>query len=146
MSHFAKVKDGIVVDVIVAEQDFIDSLPSEDGVSWIQTSYNTYGGKHYDPETNEEDGGEALRKNYATIDGEYDADRDAFIPPRPFASWNLVEETCLWAPPIQCPSLTDEQYESGMSYIWDEDEYQNDTNDPKTEGWVLFDPDDEMRG
>lgn len=110
MSHFAQIEDGIVVNVIVAEQDFIDTL---DG-TWVQTSYNTFGGVHYSPETGEPDGGVALRKNYASIGYSYDADKDAFIPPQPFPSWSLVEETCLWKPPVDVPS-------DGNAYDWDED-------------------------
>ena len=134
MSHFAKVIDGVVDQVIVAEQDFIDTLTDAD--MWVQTSYNTRGGKHYDPETNEEDDGTPLRKNYAGIGYTYDADRDAFIPPRPFASWNLNEETCLWESPVAQPELSDADREAGKYYIWDEDTYQADN----TIGWILIDP------
>ena len=84
MAHFAKVINNIVVKVIVAEQDFIDALPDKD--FWVQTSYNTYGGKHYDPETREEDDKPPLRKNYAGIGFRYDAELDAFIPPTPYPS------------------------------------------------------------
>ena len=88
MSHFAKVCDGKVVQVIVAEQEFfitfIDTSPGE----WIQTSYNTVGGQH--PE------GRPLRKNFAGIGFTYDAGRDAFIPPKPEGDYVLNEDTCLW--------------------------------------------------
>jgi hypothetical protein len=131
MSHFAKVEDGIVTQVIVAEQDFIDGLTDAD--SWVQTSYNTRGGKHYDPETREEDGGTALRKNYAGIGYTYDADRDAFIPPQPYPSWTLIESTCLWECPIEMPVPTDEEEAAGQYYIWDEEAHQADN----TQGWVL---------
>ena len=104
MSHFAQVNEqSIVEQVIVAEQDFIDMLPNAS--SWIQTSYNTYAGQH--PE------GRPLRKNYAGIGFTYDADRDAFIPPRPFASWVLNETTCLWDAPVAYPT-------DGKEYRWDE--------------------------
>ena len=103
MSHFAQVENGIVTQVIVAEQDVIDS--GLFGTGWIQTSYNTHGGQH--PE------GRPLRKNYAGIGYTYDAQRDAFIPPKPFASWNLNEQTCLWDAPIPYPV-------DGKSYYWDE--------------------------
>lgn len=90
MAHFAKVEDGIVTQVIVAEQDVIDSGLFGDG--WVQTSYNTFGGQH--PE------GRPLRKNFAGIGYTYDADRDAFIPPRPEGDgWILNEDTCLWEQP-----------------------------------------------
>jgi hypothetical protein len=76
MSHFAEIKDGIVTQVIVAEQDFIDTLDNPG--KWIKTSYNTRGGKHYDPETGEEDSQVALRKNYAGAGDIYDSVKDAF--------------------------------------------------------------------
>lgn len=89
MSHFAKVLDGVVVQVIVAEPEFfatfVDTSPGE----WIQTSYNTYGGQH-------KLGGTPLRKNYAGIGYTYDRERDAFIPPKPEGNFVLDEETCLW--------------------------------------------------
>ena len=132
MAHFARINaQGLVAAVIVAEQDFIDSLENAD--SWVQTSYNTRGGKHYDPETGLEDDGTPLRKNYAGIGFKYDPDRDAFIPPRPFASWSLNEDTCLWDCPIDLPDLTDSQIQAGQYYIWDEDTYQADN----TQGWIL---------
>jgi hypothetical protein len=105
MAHFAKVDDGIVTKVIVAEQDVIDSGLLGDSSSWVQTSYNTHGGQH--PE------GRPLRKNYAGIGFTYDIKRDAFIPPQTFPSWALNEETCLWDAPIPKP-------EDGGPYRWDE--------------------------
>jgi len=115
MSHFAKVVDEIVTSVIVAEQDHIDTL--EDPSSWIQTSYNTRGGKHYAPNSHDEDGGVALRKNYAGIGYIYDETRDAFIPPQPYNSWLLDEDTCQWDAPVPQPALG----EDGKIHIWDED-------------------------
>ena len=97
MSHFAKVENGIVVQVIKAEQDFIDTQQG----TWVQTSYNTRGGVHYSPETGEPDGGVALRKNYASIGYTYDSDRDAFIAPQPADDYTLDEETCTWQPPSE---------------------------------------------
>jgi hypothetical protein len=132
MAHFARVNaQGIVTQVIVAEQDFIDGLTDAD--SWVQTSYNTRGGVHYGQD-GQPDGGTALRKNFAGIGFKYDSDRDAFIPPRPFASWNLVEETCWWESPIPMPELTQEQIDAASYYMWDEDTYQADN----TQGWVLI--------
>lgn len=113
MSHFAKVVDGLVTEVIVAEQDFINALP--DSSSWIQTSYNTRRGKHYAPNSWEEDGGVALRKNYAGIGFSYDSTRDAFIPPKPFPSWIFNESTCDWDSPVPYPSDSEDQ-----QYYWDE--------------------------
>lgn len=112
MSHFALVIDGIVENVIVAEQDFIDTLPNKD--HWIQTSYNTVGGLHYDPETGVPDGKPALRKNFAVVGGTYNPILDAFIPPKDYESWTLNTDTCLWEPPIACPD--DEN-----TYLWNED-------------------------
>lgn len=115
MSHFAKVEDGIVTQVIVAEQDFIDSGAMGDANNWIQTSYNTRGGVHYAPNSNTADGGVALRKNYAGKGYTYDKTRDAFIPPQPlqFPSWELNEDTCQWDSPIPYP-------DDGKEYRWDE--------------------------
>jgi len=101
--HFAKVENGIVTQVIVAEQDVIDS--GLFGTGWVQTSYNTHGGQH--PE------GRPLRKNYAGIGYTYDLGRDAFIPPKPYASWTLNETTCLWDAPTPMPM-------DDKLYTWDE--------------------------
>lgn len=106
MSHFAKVIDGIVTEVLVIEQDVIDTGLFGDPTLWVQTSYNTYGGQH--PE------GRPLRKNYAGIGYTYDAVRDAFIAPQPFASWLLDEDTCLWNAPVAYPN-------DGKPYAWNED-------------------------
>jgi len=107
MGHFAKVVDGKVTQVIVAEpeffQTFVDSSPGE----WIQTSYNTYGGEH-------KLGGTPLRKNYAGVGFTYDRTLDAFIPPKPFDSWTLNEDTCLWQAPVPMP-------DDGKIYVWNEE-------------------------
>ena len=112
MSHFAQVKDNIVQTVIKAEQDFINILP--DAQDWIQCSYNTKGGKHYDPITLKEDSNPPLRKNYPGIGYIYDSQRDAFYAPQPFPSWILDEETCYWKPPIPPP-------EPRGRYAWNQD-------------------------
>lgn len=112
MSHYANIDEkNIVTQVIVAEQDFIDALNGE----WIQTSYNTISGIHYNAETGlpSEDQSKALRKNYAGIGYTYDRERDAFIPPKPFESWLLNEDTCLWESPVPYPS-------DGLLYSWNE--------------------------
>lgn len=114
MAHFAKVQDGIVTQVIVAEPEFFDTFVDSSPGEWIQTSYNTRGGVHYAPDSNEPDGGVALRKNYAGIGFTYDKDRDAFIPPQPYASWTLNEESCLWEAPVPMPA-------DGNPYIWNEE-------------------------
>ena len=107
MSHFAKIENNIVTEVIVAEQDFIDTIDGQ----WVQTSYNTRGGVHYTTTTTLSgdkkitkkvpDGGVPLRKNYAGIGFTYDPVRDAFIPPCPGDGYILNEETCLWEKPKQ---------------------------------------------
>ena len=114
MSHFAEVdKDGNVLRVIVAEQDFIDSGAVGDSSNWIQTSYNTRGGIHYTPNSNEPDSGIALSKNYAGGGYTYDKVRDAFIPPKKYPSMVLNEDTCLWDYPTPYP-------DDGKRYDWDE--------------------------
>ncbi len=120
MSHFAKVVDEILEQVIVAEQDFIDTLP--DSSAWVQTSYNTRGGKHYAPDSNDEDGGVALRKNYAGPGYTYDTTRDAFYAPQPYPSWLLDEDTCYWDAPVPHPNkdATEENPGDGKLYEWDE--------------------------
>lgn len=106
MAHFAKVENGNVVNVIVAEQDFIDSGAVGDPSLWIQTSYNTFGGKHPN--------GTPLRKNFAGQNFTYDPIRDAFIPPKKYPSWTLDEESCLWVSPIPMP-------DDDNIYVWDEE-------------------------
>ena len=109
MSHFAKVENGIVTQVIVAEQDVINTGMFGAPDSWIQTSYNTYGGEH-------KLGGSPLRKNYAGIGYTYDPIRDAFYAPTPYPSWVLNETSCLWEPPVPMPDPIE-----GYVYIWDEE-------------------------
>jgi hypothetical protein len=106
MGHFAKVVNGVVEQVIVADPEFFDTFIDSSPGKWIQTSYNTQGGDHVL-------GGTPLRKNYACIGFTYDEERDAFIPPKIYSSWILDEETCLWNPPIGAP-------EDGNRYIWNE--------------------------
>ena len=105
MAHWAKCVDGKVVSVIVAEKEFFDTFVDSSPGEWIQTSYRTQGGQH--PE------GRPLRKNYAGIGYTYDAVRDAFIPPQPYASWLLNDDTCLWEAPVAMPT-------DGKPYEWDE--------------------------
>jgi hypothetical protein len=115
MAHFARTVMGVVTEVIVADQEYIDALPNSQ--EWIQTSYNTRGGIHYKPNISppepSEDQSKAFRKNYASIGYIYDQNRDAFIPPQPFPSWSLNAQTCLWDPPTPYP-------EDGKPYYWDE--------------------------
>lgn len=112
MAHFSKVINGIVVDVNVAEQEWVDQQPDKE--LWIQTSYNSRGGVHYLPDSDIPSGQPHLRYNYSGIGYSYDPVKDAFIPPKPFNSWILNEDTCLWKPPVNYP-------DDGKLYSWDED-------------------------
>jgi len=115
VAHFAEVdENNIVTRVIVAEQDFINSGAVGDSSNWIQTSYNTKGGVHYTPNSNESDGGVALRMNYAGIGYSYDEDRDAFMEAKPYDSWLLDEQTCTWEAPIPYPN-------DDNAYAWNEE-------------------------
>jgi len=113
--HFAEIdENNIVKRVIVAEQDFIDSGAVGDSANWIQTSYNTRGGIHYTPDSDEPDGGIALRKNFAGIGYIYDSDKDAFYQPQPYPSWSLNEDSCQWESPIPHP-------DNDKRYKWNEE-------------------------
>ena len=116
MAHFAKIENGVVAQVIVAEQDFIDT--GAVGHGWIQTSYNTRGGIHYGQD-GQPSGREQLRKNYAGVGFAYDEARDASTPPKPFPSWTLSEDTCLWSAPTPMPT-------EGGPFAWNEE----------TQAWV----------
>jgi len=114
MAHFAEIdENNIVIRVLVVEQDVIDSGLFGSPDKWIQTSYNTKGGVHYAPNSNEPDSGIALRKNYAGIGYTYDKVRDAFYSPQPYPSWLLDDETCKWNAPVPYP-------DDGKIYVWDE--------------------------
>lgn len=129
MAHYAKVEDGVVTQVIVADLDFIETLDGQ----WIKTSYNMQGGKYCDPDTGEpvEDqsvvaGDEAReRKNYARIDWLYDG--VGFYEPQPIPSWTFNSDAYIWEAPIPQP-------DDGNEYYWDEDLYQSDN----TQGWVQW--------
>jgi hypothetical protein len=116
MAHFAKVKDGLATQVIVAEPEFFDTFVDSSPGEWVQTSYNTRGGIHYDPATGQPsaDQSKSLRKNFAGVGYSYDQSRDAFIPPQTFPSWTLNETSCLWEAPVAMPT-------DGKMYSWDED-------------------------
>ena len=103
MSHFAKLDNNIVTEVIVAEQDFINSGKVGDSSLWVQTSYSG-----------------SFRKNYAGVGYTYDQTRDAFIPAKPYASWTLVEDTCQWTAPTAYP-------DDGEKYNWNEENERWDT-------------------
>lgn len=119
MGNFAKVTNGIVVQVITAEPEFFNTFVDSSPGEWIQTSYNTKGGVHYQPNSfiSSEDQSKALRKNYAGMGYSYDKQRDAFIPPKPFNSWILNETTCLWNPPVDIPTTV---LENNQYYFWNE--------------------------
>ena len=112
MAHFAKVCDGKVVQVIVAEPEFFDTFVDSSPGEWIQTSYNTRGGVHYGQDGNP-DGGVALRGNYAGIGFTYDRTNDVFYAPSPFPSWTLNNTTWTWEAPVAQPT-------DGKMYTWDE--------------------------
>jgi hypothetical protein len=110
MGHYAKVDQGKVINVIVAEPEFFDNFVDIIPGEWIQCSYNTVGGVH-------KLGGIPLRKNYPGVGYIYDRERDAFIPPKPYASWTLNEETCNWEPPTEQPGPDYEWNESTQSWF-----------------------------
>ena len=116
MSHYAKVLNGIVINLMVAEPDFFTTFVDTSPGEWLQTSYNTRGGIHYEPNstTPSQDQSRALRKNYGGIGYTYDRQRDAFIPPKSYESWILNEETCLWENPVPYPA-------DGKYYSWNEE-------------------------
>jgi hypothetical protein len=105
MGHFAKVVDGKVVQVIVAEPEFFDTFVDSSPGTWLATSYNTFGNKHLK-------GGTPLRGNYAGVGYTYDAQKDVFYAPQPFPSWVLSTDY-LWEAPIAMPN-------DGKKYYWDE--------------------------
>lgn len=118
MGHYAKVLNGEVINVIVADPEFFDTFIDSSPGTWIQTSYNTKGGVHYGQDGNP-DGGVALRGNYAGIGMLYDSVNDVFYPKQPYPSWVLNQNTWLWNAPVPYP-------EDGKRYEWDE----------TTEAWV----------
>lgn len=121
MAHFAQIdENNIVTQVLVIDQETINTGHFGDPNSFVQTSYNTRGNVHHG-EDGRPDNGTPLRKNYAGIGYIYDPDRDAFYAPQPFSSWTLDEETCFWMPPIPVPN-------NGKMYNWNED----------TLSWVEF--------
>jgi hypothetical protein len=107
MSYFAKVSNNRVINVIRSDEEFFNTFVDNVPGKWVQTSYNTHGGVHTL-------GGTPFRKNYAGIGYSYDRIRDAFIPPKPFESWILNEDTCLWDTPTPMP-------DDGQRYTWNEE-------------------------
>lgn len=116
MSHFALVVNNMVQEVIVADQEFVNGLAVEPGSQWIQTSYNTHGGVHYD-QNGLPDGGTALRGNFAGVGYTYSAELDAFIPPSPYAQWILNTTTFQWQAPVPQPET---ELAEGEGWIWNE--------------------------
>ena len=115
MSHFAKIVDGKVTQVIVAEPEFFTTFVDSSPGTWLQVSYNTRGGVHYDPATSQPsaDQSKALRGNYPGIGYTYDAASDKFYSPQPYASWVLSPKTFLWEAPVAMPT-------DGKPYEWNE--------------------------
>lgn len=116
MAHYAYLDENNIVIRVIVGRDEEEDYDWEEYYSAKRTSYNTSGGIYYNPETNEpaEDQSKAFRKNYAAIGFTFDETRDAFIPPKPFESWILDEETCLWHAPIPMP-------ETGGPWAWNEE-------------------------
>jgi len=121
MAHYAKVQEGVVTQVIVAEPEFFNSFEDTEPGLWIKTSYNMRGGVYYDAATNNPAADQSVidkdnarkRKNFAGIGFSYNGRLDAFVPPKPYDSWLLNEDTCLWEPPMPRP-------DDGQEYTWDE--------------------------
>jgi hypothetical protein len=118
MAHFAKLDENNIVVFVTVGRDEDEGKEAElterTGDVYKQTSYNTRGGIHYQEDgTPSSDQSKAFRKNFAGLGYTYDASRDAFIPPQPFSSWSLDENTCLWSAPSTYP-------EDGKDYLWDE--------------------------
>jgi len=152
MAHFAKIDSNNKVETVIVapDQAYVDSL----GGRWIQTSYNTFAGVHYDPITGQPsaDQSKALRKNYAGKGMNYDESRDAFISDQPYPSWTLNETSCIYEPPVAIPTIwtyaADERdNEIFKSTDWDEPNLrwiavkQDDTNvywNPDTTSWVSY--------
>jgi hypothetical protein len=113
MSHYAKVVNGIVTQVIAADPSFFNTFVDTSPGTWIQTSYNTRGGVHYAPNSNTPDEGTPLRGNYAGIGYAYDSTNDVFYPPQPYPSWIIIAPNWTWTAPTPYPS-------DGNQYTWDE--------------------------
>jgi hypothetical protein len=122
MGHYAKVVEGKVTKVIVADATYFDDFIDDSPGTWVKTSYNTRGGIHIAPNSHTPDNGAPLRKNYAGIGWTYDTNRDAFIPEQPFPSWLLNENTCLWEAPVAKPAqIFDAEGKPDRKYNWNED-------------------------
>jgi hypothetical protein len=130
MGHFARVLDGVVQEVIVAKQEYIDNFVASEPGDWIKCSYNTFGGVHMNADTRlPDDSKPALRKNFPSAGWNYDLARDAFIPPAVYDSWVLNEESCLWEAPIAKPA------EDGVKRMWNEAELRWEEM-PEDDNWI----------
>jgi hypothetical protein len=116
MSYYAYIENGIVQQVNAIDDDFFNNNPDRYVGTWIQTSYNTRGGVHFQPDSNipSQDQTKALRKNYAGIGFIYDENLDAFYEAQPHESWVLNTESCLWEAPVAYPT-------DGKPYKWNEE-------------------------
>ena len=127
MGHFAKVENGIVTDVVVADDAFISTGALGDPTNFVKTSYNTRGGVYYIPNSNppepDPDQSKALRANFAGIGYTYDSVNDVFYAPQPYPSWTIGPSDWIWQPPVPYPT-------DGGTYTWDE----------ATQSWVPVAP------
>jgi len=123
MAHYAKVRQGKVIKVIVAEADFFDNFVDDSPGTWIQTSYNTRGGVHYEPNSNTPHTSQSgsLRGNYAGVGYTYDSTLDVFYAPQPYNSWTLDTGSFLWESPVAYPTGDATGSYTG-SYSWNEDQ------------------------
>jgi hypothetical protein len=112
MSKFAKVENGVVTNVLVIEQDQVNTGNWGDPSLWIETCSDTKFGVHYGPD-GQPDGGVALRGNFAGLGQTYDYVNDVFYQTQPYPSWIISAPTWVWQPPIAYPT-------DGKSYLWDE--------------------------
>lgn len=126
MAHFAKIENEIVVQVNVVDEQFFIENPEKYLGTWIQTSYNTHGGIHYNIKTGKPSSNQskALRKNYASFGMIYDEVKDAFYTLQPYDSWTLNEKTCIWEAPTPYPN-------DGKGYDWNETNKEWTLSEPK---------------
>ena len=144
MGHWARLDDdNIVQEVICIKKEELDTGNWGDPSKFVKTSYNTRDGKHYTPHDHQNFSEESSTQHkacgfrYAGIGMKYDATNDVFYDPvQPFPSWTLNNTTWLWEAPIAYPADVNADANNMEYYIWDEDAYQADTGDPKTQGWV----------
>ena len=122
---FAKIKDNVVLDILVADQNFINSLPEEEGVIYVESTNNVYSGKEHDDDGNEICDNRQM--NSASIGGNYNLDEDIFYDAQPHPSWVLNTDDYGWDAPIPEPDIEE-------TFYWDEAAYQADN----TKGWQIL--------